>query len=141
MLYGDGLVALVALGLWVFCLVEVITTDESVMRNLSKGWWILIVLFFSVIGSVLWLVAGRPQRGQGSSLPYKGNRGAAYATGSGRQAASRNRPSGPDDDPEFLAQAQRQVAEDRDLLARWEEDLRRRERELRQDPDSPAAGS
>jgi hypothetical protein len=139
MLYGDGFVALVVLGLWIFCLVEVITTDESLMRNLSKGWWIVIVLLFSFIGSVLWLVAGRPQRGHGSSLPYKGNYGTAFGSRSIHPTGGRNRPSAPDDDPEFLAGVRRENAEDQHLLARWEEDLRRREQQLRQDPDSTAA--
>lgn len=142
MLYGDGLVALVVLGLWIFCLVEVITTDESLMRNLSKGWWILIVLLFSFVGSVLWLVAGRPQRGQGSSMPYKGNYGTGFGTRSGHLTGGHQRQSAPDDDPAFLAGVGRQNSEDQHLLARWEEDLRRREQQLRQDPgDTPTPPS
>ncbi|MFD0596091.1 hypothetical protein ACFQZ4_30605 [Catellatospora coxensis] len=43
---------------------------------------------------------------------------------------------GPDDDPEFLrklAKEQRETAAaDRELLSKWEMDLRRREEELRQ---------
>jgi hypothetical protein len=138
MLFEDGFVALVSLGLWIFCLVEVISTDETLMRNLGKTWWIVIVLFFPVIGSILWLVAGRPQRGQGSPLPYKGNYGTGFAGRPGRAMAVRNQPSAPDDDPEFLAGIRREAAEDKHLLARWEEDLRRREQQLRQEPGSAA---
>ncbi len=37
--------ALVGL-LWLYCLVEVITSREDSVRNLAKSWWLLIVLFF-----------------------------------------------------------------------------------------------
>ncbi len=54
-----------------------------------------------------------------------------------RASASAPRPRvvGPDDDPEFLrrlAEEQRETAAaDRELLSKWEMDLRRREEELR----------
>jgi hypothetical protein len=51
---------LVVLGLWIFCLVEVIGGDDGAIRNLPKVGWLLIVLFFPLAGSVAWLVAGRP---------------------------------------------------------------------------------
>lgn len=136
MVLGDGLVALLVLGFWLFCLFDVITTDESLMRNLSKGWWIVIVLLFSVVGSIMWLVAGRPQGQRGPGLPYKGNRGTGSSdrsTSSWDAGASpaRRGPVAPDDDPDFLAHVRRQNAEDKDMLSRWEADLRAREERLR----------
>jgi len=72
----DGLVGLVMFALWVFCVLDVITTDESLCRNLQKSWWILIVLLLFDVGAVIWLVAGRPWPGSGRvDLPYRGNRG------------------------------------------------------------------
>ena len=62
---GAALAALVVLGLWIFCLIDVITTDESQMRNLPKLVWLLFVLFFPLVGSVAWLVAGRPDGSAG----------------------------------------------------------------------------
>ena len=52
----------------------------------------------------------------------------------------------PDDDPEFLAELDRRAAPEHEkLLGSWEEDLRRREEELRRDrgessdgPDGPS---
>ena len=76
MLYLDGVLSLVVLGLWIFCLVDVITTDESLCRNLGKPVWLLLVLFLPAIGSIAWLVAGRPQ--PAADLPYKGNRGPVF---------------------------------------------------------------
>lgn len=141
MAIGDGLVALLVLGFWLFCLFDVITTDESQMRNLAKPWWIVIVLIFSVVGSIMWLVAGRPQGAGTSGMPYKGNRGDATGTTGvqqhGRGLAPVARPIAPDDDPEFLDQMRRQNAEDKDLLRRWEDDLRRREEELRKRDGDP----
>jgi hypothetical protein len=72
---GAGLLLLLAL--WIFCLVDVITCDESECRNLPKMLWLMIVLVLPDVGSVLWLVAGRPQgRGrpavQGQHRPSAG---------------------------------------------------------------------
>jgi hypothetical protein len=72
----DGFLSLVVLALWIFCLIDVITTDESLCRNLGKTVWLLLVLFLPAIGSIAWLVAGRPHAAP--DLPYKGNRGPAF---------------------------------------------------------------
>ncbi|MFI5101233.1 MAG: PLD nuclease N-terminal domain-containing protein [Actinomycetes bacterium] len=148
MAIGDGLVALLVLGFWIFCLFDVITTDESLMRNLSKTWWIVIVLFFSVVGSIMWLVAGRPQGQAGAGMPYRGNRGESGtrfgpppgAQGGGGLVGAAPRRAAPDDDPEFLESVRKQNAEDKDLLRRWEDDLRRREEQLRNRPDDDPNG-
>lgn len=47
------------LALTVFVLIDVIRSDESSMRNLNKMFWILIVLFFPLVGSILWFAVGR----------------------------------------------------------------------------------
>jgi hypothetical protein len=60
MIRFELLSGLVVLGSWIFCLVEVISSDEGAIRNLPKVAWLLIVLFFPLAGSVAWLVAGRP---------------------------------------------------------------------------------
>jgi Phospholipase_D-nuclease N-terminal len=52
---------LVTLGLWIYCLVDVIGRGDGELRNLPKLWWLLIVLFFPFAGSIAYLVAGRPQ--------------------------------------------------------------------------------
>jgi len=58
----DALLALVALGLWLFALFDVITTDSSLCRNLPKLLWVLLVVVLFDIGAVAWLLLGRPQR-------------------------------------------------------------------------------
>lgn len=69
MLLLDGVSGLIVLGLWIFCLIDVISTDEYVCRNLSKTMWVVIVLFLPLIGSIVWLIAGRPQADATSSMP------------------------------------------------------------------------
>lgn len=48
--------------LWVFCFIQAVTSRDDEVRHLPKVAWILLVLFFPLIGSVAWLVAGRPVR-------------------------------------------------------------------------------
>ncbi|MER6669607.1 PLDc N-terminal domain-containing protein [Amycolatopsis japonica] len=61
MLYFNGFFGVLTLGLWIFCIVDVITTDEGSCRNMPKGMWLLLVLIVPLIGSIVWLVAGRPR--------------------------------------------------------------------------------
>ena len=56
-----GVVGIVLLFIWAYCLYDVITTDDALVRNLPKLAWFVIVLVLFDIGSVLWLCFGRPQ--------------------------------------------------------------------------------
>lgn len=71
MFYFGGLVGVITLALWLFCLIDVITTSDSDVRNLPKIFWLLIVLFFPLIGSIVWLVAGRPVRTMAGPRSYE----------------------------------------------------------------------
>lgn len=129
MAYGGGIAFLVVLALWLYCIFDVIGTDESLMRNLPKFAWLFIVIILPTIGSVAWLALGRPL-------------GAGLRPGEGRQRASgpsppRARPPvGPEDSPEFMAGFE----DERRRLQQWEEELRRREDELRKrDQGEPEA--
>lgn len=112
MLYGGGALFALELCLLVYCVLNVLTTPDGEVRNLPKVGWLLLVLFFPIVGGIAWLIAGRPQ-GPPRSLPYKGNRGlpAEYDRPGRATAAS------PDDDAAFLrslqarAEAQRRQAE------------------------------
>lgn len=73
MLYVDGVIGLITLSLWIFCLIDAITTDEGSVRNLGKVMWIVLIVFLPLVGSIAWLVAGRPQAAP--NMPYKGNYG------------------------------------------------------------------
>nr|WP_272955477.1 PLDc N-terminal domain-containing protein [Pedococcus badiiscoriae] len=118
--------------LWIYCLFDVIMTDESRIRNLPKATWIVIVLLTSIVGAVAWLVAGRPE-GPARSLPYKGNTGVAYPE---YERPGRFVATNPDDDAAFLrqvrerAEAQMQEAKrqrlERERLEAQEREVRRR---------------
>jgi hypothetical protein len=56
-----GLVGIGFLILWLYCIYDVITTDEAIIRHLPKIVWLLIVIFLFELGSILWLALGRPQ--------------------------------------------------------------------------------
>jgi hypothetical protein len=118
-----GLPALLEIGLLIFCLIEVIQTPTDEVRGLGKGWWILLIIFFPIVGGIAWLVAGRPQRARDS---------ARWRMGSGFPEHERMRraPRGPDDDPDFLSEMS-QVNDHEETLRKWEADLARREAEQR----------
>lgn len=119
MLFGEGLVGLAILGLWIFCIIDVITTDEVEMRNLPKMVWLMIVVFLASIGSIAWLIAGRPQ---GKTFAIGG------AGGATTQPADRYRADAVSQD--IMSDVVRE-REEAARLRMWEEQLRRREEELR----------
>lgn len=57
--------------LTVYCLVDAITSRDDEVRHLQKTWWILLVLFFPFVGSLAWLVAGRPQGAPRRAGPHE----------------------------------------------------------------------
>jgi hypothetical protein len=122
-LFVDGVAGLVVLGLWLFCVLDVITSDESAVRNLPKLMWVVIVIFLFDIGAIAWLIAGRPQAAK-QSLPYKGNTGVPPEYDRPGRAAA----SSPDDDAAFLlqlrerAEAQRKAAAEQAKRLREQED-------------------
>ncbi len=118
MLAARGAVGLFLLALWLYCIVDVITTDESRVRHLPKLLWLAIVVFLPDVGSIIWLVAGRPEK-------------ASFRIGDPGYRPP-NRPLGPEDQPNFgvdldgLSPIVREREEQAQLHLR-EEQLRRRE--------------
>jgi hypothetical protein len=58
------LVLVAALIFWGYCLFDFTQTDEREIRTFSKPVWLVILIFGSVVGGLLWFSLGRP-RGQG----------------------------------------------------------------------------
>lgn len=124
MLFFDGGLAMIAFAVWVFCIIDVITTPDGQCRNLPKLVWLLLVIILVDIGSIAWLVAGRNWSPRPADLPYKGNRGRPS------QAPLRFNGTDPDDDEEFLA----------GLRARAEEQRRRAREAQQREEEPPPAG-
>lgn len=113
MFFGGGIVGLALLILWIYCIVDVISTDDALVRNLQKMVWLLLVIFVPPIGSITWLILGRPEK-------------AGFRPGD-TDYRKPIRPLGPDDSPDFMS-----TIDDRSTrLRKWEEDLKRREDDLR----------
>lgn len=111
-----ALLFLVIIGLAVYALADIATSDERTRRGLPKGAWLLIALV-PVAGPVAWILVSRAQRAGGGG-------GAPGTAGPG--GPRRSGPLAPDDDPEFLW--------------RLEQERKRREREARGDGSHPADG-
>ncbi len=110
---GGGLIGFLLIALWLYCIFDVIATDEILIRSLPKMAWLFIVIMLPDIGSIAWLALGRPQ--------YAGWR---PGDTEGRQTrGSSVRRTGPISRGPVRAGG-------RHRLQAWEADLQRREQEL-----------
>lgn len=107
----------------VCALISCLSTEESEIRALPRLVWVLIILFFPLLGSIAWFAAGRPAHAATTRSTWR--------PGSGFPESQRPRPIAPDDDPAFLRSLGEQSEQDQEMFARWEADLRRREDEIR----------
>lgn len=138
MLFGEGVLGLALLGLWIYCLLDAITANTDQVRNLPKLLWVGIVVILPDVGSIAWLIAGRPR-----SVPRPGGLLNKSTTGHASPAPPRRaKRRAPDDDPEFMKSIADLDSEHEALLDKWEADLRRREEELkrRNAPPTPTDG-
>jgi hypothetical protein len=126
------LMVLVDLALVIVALIDCLSTDEVEIRALPKIIWVLLILLFSPVGPVVWFIAGRPKRAVAPGTGGAGGTAGRWPT----RGAGGPRQVAPDDDPEFLrglSSANRKEQEER--LRAWEDDLHRREEELRRKGD------
>ncbi len=116
----------IELVLLVVCLIDAAQTPQNSIRNLPKWLWMMLIVVVPIVGPIAWLVAGRPRRNSQRSAPRSSNSAAGLPRYERPPASMR----APDDNPEFLASI-KQSSEHERLLQKWEEDLKRREDELR----------
>ena len=57
---GPPLAGLALLGLWIYCVLDVIRTDDSLVRHMPKLVWLALVVLAPAIGAIAWLALGRP---------------------------------------------------------------------------------
>ncbi|HKB29223.1 MAG TPA: PLDc N-terminal domain-containing protein [Streptosporangiaceae bacterium] len=60
MLALGALFAMVAIGVWLYCLMDIVLTSRTACRHLPKPVWLAIVAVTFLAGSVAWLLLGRP---------------------------------------------------------------------------------
>lgn len=118
MVFGEGILGLATLVLWIFGIFDVIASEETLVRNLPKTVWLLLVIFVPPIGAIAWLIMGRPQnvKFRPGATDYRGSR----------------RPVGPEDDAGFQAGIEKR------RLQEWEQELLRREEELKKNDPPPS---
>jgi hypothetical protein len=124
----DAIAGIIGIGfliLWFYCLYDVITTDEAIVRNLPKVVWFLVVLLLADIGSILWLALGRPQIWTRQVHDPK-----RYGTSRLRTAPSAPSASLDAESLDHLSPIVRH-REEQTRLHMWEAQLQRREEELR----------
>ena len=90
-----------AIGFWVYAVVDCSLTDPRRARGIPKGAWVIVILVLNIIGGALWFIVGKDR-----------------SEGRGRSRID----VAPDDDPTFL----RRIASD----AEQEERIRQLEREI-----------
>lgn len=119
MVLFDGVAGLLFLALWIFCIVDVITTPEQDVRNLPKVVWLILVVLLVDIGSLAWLIAGRnwgAKTGSPTSRNVRTGSQPGWAAAPGQsdsRPAARRKPTNPDDDEEFLAGLRARAEEQR----------------------------
>jgi hypothetical protein len=111
MLVLAAVLVLVALGVWLYCLFEVLSTDEGEARHLPKFAWFLIVFLGFDLGAIAWLLFGR-RRGYVTADVTAWPPDFLLSRDGGPPDPSAPAPMGPDDDPEFLRQLDRRLRGD-----------------------------
>ncbi|MGW6378595.1 PLDc N-terminal domain-containing protein [Rhodococcus sp. NPDC055112] len=115
---------LVMMALWVFCIVDVLTCEDHEVRHLPRIGWILIVLLIPTVGSLLWLILGRPQ----GTRPQRGRPHPSAFSEYDRPG--RQLPQNPDDDEAFLRQCRERAEAQRRVAKQQQVERESRERDL-----------
>lgn len=122
---------------WLWAMVDVILTDSMLVRNMSKGTWLFLVLMVPTVGAVAWVFFGRPEGAAlnpGGQTPYESNPYRSAPRSGGAEdspgwSRPRTTPSRPEqiEDGESLAVRQRKLLEKEAELAKREQALQARE--------------
>lgn len=100
MLLLGVLAALLAAGLWVYALIDIVLTPAADCRRLAKGAWLAITGLLLIPGALAWLALGRPYATLRRYLPGRRPRGPwvyrqrAGLIGPDAEAALRRHPAG-----------------------------------------------
>jgi hypothetical protein len=108
---------LVAVVLAVYALIDCLQTDPAEVPGPRRPIWLVLIILLPVVGPVAWIVTSRLRR---------------------RPQRPRQVPRvvAPDDNPDFLREIRDVDEQHQKMLEQWEEDLRRREEEMRHQGDA-----
>jgi Phospholipase_D-nuclease N-terminal len=120
----DLLIGVLLFGAWIYTLIDVAQTPDDEIRNLNKGAWIVIVLFFSLAGIVGWFVFGRPERRPRAASTYERSTPTSPEYDRPGRAAALD----PEKDEEFLEQVRARAEEQR----RRYTEQKKREQEMKE---------
>jgi hypothetical protein len=83
MIRAAVIAAIIVTALMIFSIIDCSRTEEGRIRSLPKWAWLVIIIFVPGIGSIAWLIAGRPR-------------------GPGRGGRRKKKIIPPDDNPDWL---------------------------------------
>ncbi|MGN0065321.1 MAG: PLD nuclease N-terminal domain-containing protein [Nocardioides sp.] len=99
--------AVATFGLALFALIDVIRTEDDRVRHLPKLVWLLVVLFFPLVGSLAWLIVGRER-----TVPEMLRDGSVADPGAARAVAP-GLPLDPETDEQFQRRFRARVEQQR----------------------------
>ena len=70
--------AVIGFALWVYCIADASVRHPAYVRRFRKPRWILITVLLPVVGSIWWLVQGRPRKEQPPRFTKPDPEGDAY---------------------------------------------------------------
>lgn len=130
---APGLVGVALFALWIWAVLDVIATDNVLIRNLQKIHWLILVIIVPTVGAVAWLALGRPANAgftPGSTVVrpnFEERKPAPRGPEDSDTWRSSTKPSVP------TSTATESESERERRLKQWEADLAKREAEL-EDP-------
>ena len=113
---------IVEVALLVFCLIDCIQSDSDRVRNLSKGWWLVLIVVLPIAGGIAWLAVGRPQTPR-THVPWRSTQTAGFPE------YERPRRYGDDASAEQQRRAEERRSDElhEQMLRDWEAQLRARD--------------
>lgn len=104
-----GVLSVVYFVFFLYCLLDVVLSEPSLVRNLPKLVWVFIVLIVPLAGGIAWLVAGRPENATAAPGSTRSRNSGSGRAGRGDRRGRQPPPMGPEDDPDFLRRLDEQL--------------------------------
>jgi hypothetical protein len=126
------LFSVIVFAVWVYTLVDVVTTPTNAVRNLPKVAWVILVLLFPLLGTAGWFIFGRPEGAARRSAHERATPEFPEYDRPGRAAAA-----DPAKDEEFLRQIRAKAEEQRRRYEQSKKAEAEREAQQKQKPQQP----